>query len=386
MPANALIDFLLPTLEQGNWVDLEQAGTMAEQGASVWIADLLTLSENGAPLSRPEVQGVRLSMANDPSFTTFDDALSRVMGAPLPPKTLALQQQLTVDALLRSRIASPDGNFSFTPRFARLGVVVDTAVTFLTPDGELRAFSFQGDPGKFPLNPSRRDGAMRSAKTAVSHFLGQNDYLLFAMCAALTLLTIGPLASFTLTLSVSGVATVLAFYTFHVSSPTLRSVIGVLLAALVVYMGIEAIVTSTRRRICQAAGAGIVMGAAWWFDLRPDLQFAGRYRLSATIVFAVCAIITQALVVAAFAGGGWLARRSVRVPRATIILPAALALHVAWRRFLERADGLALVALYSPTGDRALLLCLAGAGVMLLIVVEIATRRARAGAEISGAR
>src|SRR5262249_11694199 len=105
MPANALIDFLLPTLEQGNWVDLANSGAMAEQGASVWIADLLTLSENGAPLSRPEVRAVRLSMANDPSFTTFDDALSRVMGAPLPPETLALQEQLTVDAFLQTAVA-----------------------------------------------------------------------------------------------------------------------------------------------------------------------------------------------------------------------------------------------------------------------------------------
>src|SRR6185436_16122295 len=123
MPANALIDFLLPTLEGGNWLDLANADAVAAEGARVWIADMLSIYENGAALPKPQLLAVRLSRTNDPSFATFQDALNRVKGAPLPADTLVLQEEVTVDALLEAPIASMQSRFSFEPRFARLGVV-----------------------------------------------------------------------------------------------------------------------------------------------------------------------------------------------------------------------------------------------------------------------
>jgi hypothetical protein len=377
MPANALIDFLLPTLEGGNWVDLANAPMTAQEGANVWIADMLSLSEDGTPLARPEVLAVRLSKVNDPSFGTFEDALSRVNGLPLPVETLALQEQLTVDALLRTPIARADGRFAFTPRFARLGVVVDTALTFLAPDGQLRAFNFQGDPETFQLNPTRRDSTDRFAKAAVAHFLGQLDYLMFALCVALTLPAIRPLRFFVVSLAAAQAAAMLALYAGQADSPTLRSITGVLLAALVVYMGIEAIVAVRGRRIALAMAGGLVLGAAWWFGLRPDLQFAGAHVLIAVAVFTVCAIATQSAVVGVFYGAAWIARRITRVPRATVILPAAVAIHLSWRQFLDRADGLALVSLYSPTGDPTLLVSLGAVGILILVAAGFLRARRR---------
>src|SRR5207248_5087290 len=100
MPANALIDFLLPTLAGGNWLDLTKADAVAAEGARVWIADMLSIDENGTALTRPRILAVRLSRVNDPSFSTFQDALNRVNGAPMPADTLVLQEQVTVDTLL----------------------------------------------------------------------------------------------------------------------------------------------------------------------------------------------------------------------------------------------------------------------------------------------
>ena len=114
MPANALIDFLLPTLEGGNWLDLANADAVAAEGASVWIADMLSISENGAGLPKPQLLAVRLSRTNDPSFATFQDALNRVKGAPLP----ATRSRSRRSAAMRCRglRSSMHSRFSFEPR------------------------------------------------------------------------------------------------------------------------------------------------------------------------------------------------------------------------------------------------------------------------------
>src|SRR5580693_501101 len=185
MPANALIDFLLPTLPDGNWVDLKNADSTAVAGANVWIADMLSLYEDGNALARPQVLAVRLSRVNDPSFTTFQDALNRVNGAPLPIDTFVLQDQVTVDALLQTPVNSVDSSFSFEPRFARLGVVVDTTVGFLPPGGGLRRFQYQDDPETFELDPGRGHAIMRFVRAGLAHYFGDTDYLLVTMCIAL---------------------------------------------------------------------------------------------------------------------------------------------------------------------------------------------------------
>src|ERR1700722_2347843 len=50
MPANALIDFIFPTLSDGNWLDLKNINGLPQDGAKVWIADLLSIYEDDALL------------------------------------------------------------------------------------------------------------------------------------------------------------------------------------------------------------------------------------------------------------------------------------------------------------------------------------------------
>jgi hypothetical protein len=129
VPANALIDFLLPTQDYGNWVDLTNADVLATEAARVWVAEMLSLRENGAALPTPRLLKVHLSRVNDPSFLTYDGALARVNGPPLAPGTLVLQEQVTVDALLEVPIRSAAADITFLPRFGRLGVLVYTTLT-----------------------------------------------------------------------------------------------------------------------------------------------------------------------------------------------------------------------------------------------------------------
>ena len=141
MPANALIDFLLPTLEGGNWLDLANADAVAAEGASVWIADMLSIYENGSRAAKTPAARREALSDERPLVRDVQDALNRVKGAPLPVDTLVLQEQVTVDALLEAPITSMHSRFSFEPRFARLGVVVDTSLTFLTSGGTFDSFS-----------------------------------------------------------------------------------------------------------------------------------------------------------------------------------------------------------------------------------------------------
>lgn len=382
MPANALIDFLLPTLANGNWVDLANAHSTAIEGANTWIADMLSLTENGTPLPRPEVLKVRLSRVNDPAFRTFDDAMSRIKGEPLPAETLVLQEQITVDALLQAPIMNVSSQFAFTPRFARLGVVVDTAMTFVAPDGRLRPFAFQADPDTFQLNPARGDIARRFAAAAIASYRGELDFLLFVLCAGLAFRARAALIGFTVTLAASEALVVLALHAAALASPTTRSVVGVFMAALVVYIGVEAILARPERAVaCSlhdrslAMASGVLLGAASWFGLRTELQFAGAHALAATLTFTAVVLAVQSAALLLCAGGVTIAQSLSRVPRAVVVIPAAVAIHVAWRQLLERADGLALVSLYSPEGNGTLLVVMTAVMVAVLVVAAVAAWR-----------
>ena len=84
MPANALIDFLLPTLRAATgWTwrtPMVPAPKVLESGSPTCCRSTKT-----APRCHGlSVLAVRLSRVNDPSFATFEGALNRVNGPPLP--------------------------------------------------------------------------------------------------------------------------------------------------------------------------------------------------------------------------------------------------------------------------------------------------------------
>jgi hypothetical protein len=166
------------------------------------------------------------------------------------------------------------------------------------------------------------------------------------------------------------------------ASPTTRSVVGVLMAALVVYMGVEAIlaraepaVAGPRRDYGLAMASGVLLGAASWFGLRTELQFAGAHGLAATLTFTAVVVAVQSAALLLCAGVVTVAQRLSRVPRAVVVIPAAVAIHVAWRQLLERADGLALVSLYSPEGNSAVLAVTTAVMAAVLVVGAVAVWR-----------
>jgi len=368
MPANALIDFLLPTLAEGNWLDLANADQPSADGARVWIAEMLQLFEDGAARPKPELMKVRLSLVNDPAFATYDSALTRVNGLPLSPDTLALQEQVTVDALLETPIGSTAADFSFTPRFARLGVLVYTTVTFLPPDGTVHQFLYEGDPATFALNPTRVQTAGRFFRAGVSHYLSDPEYLLFALCVALIFLRSWQVVTFAMALALAESLSLLISLAFQPSASWVSVLSGALVAATTAYAGIEAIVAAGGRRLALAGSAGAILGFAFWSELQPVLQFGGSHTLAAAFAFGAGAILSQCgLFAVAALVTGMLLRLSL-APRAAIVIAAALAIHVSWRRMLDRIDALTLVGMPLAT-DRVALLTMAAAAVAVTIGV-----------------
>ena len=375
MPANALIDFLLPTLPGGNWVDLANAGSTAEAGANVWIADMLSLKENGIALDRPHVLNVRLSRVDDPSFTTFQDALNRINGPPLPVETLVLQDQVTVDALLETAVSSIDSRFSFEPRFARLGVVVDTALTFVAPSGGIRAFQYRDDPEPFELDPGSGYAVARFLRFGFIHYVSSTDYLLFTLCVVLICRRLRLLLPFVLALVGAQSLVLIAALELMPPLPWLRVVDGVLLAATVVYLGIEAIVSGEDRRIGLAVGAGLVVGGGFWIGLQPLVQFGGTHPLAAGVAFTLGVVAGELLTLALGVAALQIVLRLSRAPRAIVAIAAAIAIHVAWRRMLDRADALALVQVTTPAFNPAMLAMIGVIAVATLAGFAVFLRR-----------
>jgi HupE / UreJ protein len=385
MPANALIDFLLPTLPDGNWVDLANADSVAAAGANVWIADMLSLYEGGTALARPHVLAVRISRVNDPSFSTFQDALTRVHGSPLPIDTLVLQDQVTVDALLQTPVNSVDSSFSFEPRFARLGVVVDTSVTFLPPAGGIRQFRYQDDPEAFELDPGRGRAIRRFLNAGFAHYFGQTDYLLLALCVALVFPRPRLLLPFVVALGCAESLVLIAALELMPSLPWLRVVGGVLIAATIVYTGIEAIIAGNGRRVGLAIGVGLVLGCGFWFGLQPLLQFGGTHALASSLAFNIGVVTAELATMALLVAAVQMVLRLSRAPRAAVTIAAAIAIHIAWRRMLDRADALALVQVQAPAVSPAQLAVIGAVAIAALAGSAHVLRRRDQGTAVGSA-
>jgi len=249
LPANALIDFLLPTLPDSNWLDLKNTDSVVNEAAKVWIADRLVLYEDGVALPKPRVLVVRLSRVNDPSFRNYESALDHLHADPLPTDTLVLQDQVTVDALLEAPIHLPGADFSFAPEFGRLGVLVFTTLLFLPEDGGVRKFSYEGDPPTFHLDATRAKALRNFVSAGFEHVLGDRESLLFLFCVALTFLRIRPVIHFALVMLSGEALSVIACLSFSISATWLPVLSAALVAAIAVYMGIEAIVAVQSKRV-----------------------------------------------------------------------------------------------------------------------------------------
>jgi len=396
-PLKAMRDVVFPLRGQG-FLDLPKAHALLDGAAMLWIAGGLELYEGDVNLGAPTVAHARVSLPSDRSFASYEEALARVSGPPLPDDTDIPWDQAMLDVLLEYPIASDRSVFSIRPALARLGLRVVTALSFIPPGGTIRAFEYTGDPGLVRLDPRWHQAASRFVRLGFVHILDGTDHLLFLLCLVIPVFSArGRPRELVLTVTAftAGHSATLIASAWNAGPGGLwfPPLVETLIAASIVYMALENIVLAAReagpspglgqRRWIMAFGFGLVHGFGFSFALRESLQFAGSHLVTSLLAFNAGVELGQLLVLALMIPA-LLAFRLVVSERVGAILLSALVAHTAWHWTADRWGRLQQFAW--PAFDAAaiaalirLVMVFVVAGVLVWIVAGlVAGREARA--------
>jgi hypothetical protein len=339
VPLAAMIEIDFPRRGPG-FLDLARAEEALRGAAKLYLTDNITLYEDGAALPAPQVEQVRVSLADDASFGSYQTARAHLAAPPLPADLELYWSQQLLDVQLAYPIRSEHARFWLQWRVDRFGINVSTAMHVLLPGGGERIFEFLGDPGLLRLDPRPQEAAQQFFMAGFWYFLGHAEHLVFLLCLVLPLR--GPralaltLASFAGGLLISQLATVPA-------APWFAPLIETLMAASIISLALENIVYGAqRRRGCDDAvrviarrwmlafGFGLLHGYAYALTLRELLQYAGEHLFTALLAFNAGVAVAQiAALLVLVAARALLFARVVADWLGTIIL-SALAIESAW--------------------------------------------------------
>lgn len=335
------------------YLDLARADEALRTAARLWITDNVEIYEGETRLGDPQIVEIRVSLASDKSFRSYEEALAHIRGPRLPDDMDLYWNQQLLDVQFEYPIHSDRSDFSIRPRFARLGLQVVTALRFLPAGGATRAFEFHGDPGLVRLDPRWHHAALRFVGSGFLHILEGTDHLLFILCLVIPFRRFGALAlivtSFTVAHSITLIAAAFGYAPGALWFPPL---IETLIAISILYMALENIVGSNvRRRWIITFVFGLVHGFGFSFALQETLQFAGTHLVTSLLAFNVGVELGQLLVLLLLVPTlHVLFRYAVAERMGTIILSAFVA-HTGWHWMLERGEQLRKFPL--PTLDAA---------------------------------
>jgi hypothetical protein len=356
-PMKALRDIDVPRRPgTPDFIDLEAADRALHDAATQWIADFVKLYEDGEPLPYPEVRAVRASLASDPSFQSYEQALAHINGPPLRNTDLVWEEGL-LDVWFELPIRSDQSRFAISPGLTRLGERVNVVLRFQPPGGAERAFDVHGDPGIVQLDPRWHQAALRFTKDGFYHILDGIDHLLFLLALVIPFRRLRSLVvvvtAFTLAHSVTLIASA---YNLAPDALWFPPLVETLIAISIVYMTFENIVAAARkdgagalapldehslnRRWAVAFGFGLVHGFGFSFALRESLQFAGSHLLTSLLAFNVGVELGQLLVLVILIPALNLLFRYVVAEKVGTILLSALVAHTGWHWAMERGEQL----------------------------------------------
>ena len=375
-PMKALRDIDVPRRDgvyQG-YIDLERADRAFRDAATQWIADFVTLYEEGRQLPYPEVTAVRASLPSDRSFESYERALAHITGPPLPVETNLIWEEGLLDVAFSLPITSDQSRFAIESGLTRLGERVNVVLRFLPPGGAERAFDVHGDPGIVQLDPRWHQAALRFTRDGFDHILDGIDHLLFLLALVIPFRRLRSLVvvvtAFTLAHSVTLIASA---YNLAPDALWFPPLVETLIAISIVYMTFENIIGAARgtvdahsldRRWAIAFGFGLIHGFGFSFALRESLQFAGSHLLTSLLAFNVGVELGQLLVLIVLVPAlNLLFRFGVGEKVGTILLSALVA-HTGWHWATER--GAQLLEFPWPAFNTALLLTTVR---MLLVMV-----------------
>jgi hypothetical protein len=358
VPLRAMRDVDFPTRDSQGYLDLDRVQPLLSDAATLWISDFVRIYEDDRPPAKAHVAAVRVSLPSDRSFRSFDEALAHVRGR-LPADADVFWNQVMLDVLFEYPIQSDHSHFSIEPGgLGRLGLRVVTAMRFQMPDGSIRAFEFEGDPGLVRMDPAWYQAALRFVDLGFHHILDGTDHLLFLFCLVIPFRRFGALipvvTSFTVAHSITLIASA---YNLGPDALWFPPLIETLIAVSIVYMALENIVggSSVKRRWIITFGFGLVHGFGFSWALRQTMQFAGSHMLTSLLSFNVGVELGQLLVLLLLIPALELLFKFVVAERMGTIILSALVAHTGWHWMLERWDKLAQYRFQWPVIDAAFL-------------------------------
>jgi hypothetical protein len=345
-PLKAMRDVEFPSKGPG-YLDLARTGPFLTDAATLWISDAIAIYEGDVRLPKPRVAATMLSLESDRSFATYEEALAHMKGAALPPDTNVVWNQTMLDVLFEYPIQSERSEFAIHPALDRLGVRTVTALRFLAPQAGdnyvVRAFEFDNDPGIVKLDPRWYQASLRFVREGFLHILDGTDHLLFLLCLVIPFrrfrALIPVVTAFTMAHSITLIASA---YNLGPDALWFPPLIETLIAASIVYMALENIVTTStvRHRWMMAFAFGLVHGFGFSFALKQTLQFAGDHLLTSLLSFNIGVELGQLLVLAVMIPALDFLFRYVVAERMGTIILSALVAHTAWHWMLDRYDRL----------------------------------------------
>jgi hypothetical protein len=214
--------------------------------------------------------------------------------------------------------------------------------------------------------------------------LTQSDDLLFLACLVLAFRLIRALAPLLAVFAMAQMCGMICCAAGLAStSPGLGAVTATLAAAVVVYMGIEAIIAveseaSESHRTCWlvAVASGLIFGSNFWLVLDPIVQFGGIHRSFSILAFNFGLAASQLGVISLIVAAMPFALRIPRAPRIAVVTAAAIAVHISWHRMIDRAHALGTIATSWPfTGSKVFAI----SGSALAVVLVVAAVRTYSG-------
>lgn len=343
MPLQSIRDVEFPEFGPG-YLDVERLAPQLTDLATLWLANDVEIYENGSRLPVPRVAATQISLPSDRSFSSADEAVSHLT-QPLPPNSAnVVWNQVWFDVLLEYPISSDRSAFSMRPGMERLAARVVSTVRFLRPDGAVRAYEIEGDPGVVPLDPRWHQAAWRFVESGFFHILDGIDHLLFLLCLVIPFRRIGPLVGVVTAFTVAHSVTLAASaYGLAPDALWFPPLIETLIALSIVWMALENIVgvTPQNRRWMFALGFGLIHGFGFSFALRQTLQFAGEHLITSLLAFNIGVELGQLLVLLILVPALALLFRYVVAERMGTIILSAIVAHTAWHWMTERGAVLA---------------------------------------------
>ena len=275
-----------------------------------------------------------------------------------------------LDALFEYPIRSDHSRFSIEPKLGRLGLRTVTVLRFLPPDGAVRAFEFQGDPGVVRLDPRWHQAALQFVKLGFLHILDGIDHLLFLFCLVIPFRRFRALVAIVTSFTVAHSITLIASaYNIAPDALWFPPLIETLIAVSILYMALENIVSpQLTRRWMITFGFGLVHGFGFSFALRQTLQFAGSHLLASLLSFNIGVELGQLLVLVLLIPALDVLFRFVVAERLGTIILSAIVAHTAWHWLTERYGVLRQFRFEWPVIDAAFLAMMMRWAMLLVIL------------------